>query len=659
MKKIFTLFFLSCSLSFKAFCQTPAIPQTMPFGKIDMADLQMKQCDFEKDANAMVLFDKADVYFDQDFNIVMDRHKRIKIFNDKGKDEANIRIPFWGGNRLESISDIQVETINENNGKPEITKLEKKLIYTENIDKSRTAIVFAFPNVRAGSVIEFKYHWQTPAYYNMPSWYFQGTIPSRYSEIKTEIPDFFYFKTQTRLHGPFDKNTTSSQSKTIGNGQDAYAYSTDDHVRALANIPSLNDEPFMRSRTDNLACIYFQLTTVKPIGGFVRSYNDTWAKVGGTLAEDEDFGGQLKRRLKDEDVILTKAKTLKTDDEKIAYIFAQVRDRMKWNEDDRWYTNDGTSKAWEKQTGNSTEINLSLYHLLKQAGIHAYPMLVSTRENGRVSGAYPSLNQFNRAVAYIPVDSTKSYVLDASDKYNVYNDTPDELLNSTGLYIDKDEKRFDLLFLERQVPVRRVVSVNANVLPDGKLEGLAEINSFSYYKQQSVRRYKTDGEDKYKKLLKEGDNNLDISSLKMENMDVDTLPLTQKIAFKLALSGSDDNYIYINPNLFTSLRTNPFLSENRATDIDLGFKSNCIINGNYKIPAGYKTDAIPKSINMVMPDRSITFRRIVVEEDGMVKLNYSISYKKTIYYKESYAELREFYKKMHDMLNEQIVLKKG
>lgn len=86
-------------------------------------------------------------------DLSLDRHKRIKIFNINGKDNANIRIEFYGGNRLEYINGLQAQTINLVDGKPEITKLDKKLIYTEQIDKNRSALVFSMPNVKAGSII--------------------------------------------------------------------------------------------------------------------------------------------------------------------------------------------------------------------------------------------------------------------------------------------------------------------------------------------------------------------------------------------------------------------------------------------------------------------------------------------------------------------------
>src|ERR1700759_4313626 len=110
-------------------------PSAQAFGVIDNADLEMKACDFEKDANAEVLFDKANVYFGADLlSITAEMHRRVKIFNDNGKKEADIHIKFYSGDRLEYITGLQAQTINLVNGKPEITKLDKKLVYTKNID---------------------------------------------------------------------------------------------------------------------------------------------------------------------------------------------------------------------------------------------------------------------------------------------------------------------------------------------------------------------------------------------------------------------------------------------------------------------------------------------------------------------------------------------
>lgn len=622
--------------------QKAAIPSAQAFGKVDKADLEMTKCDFEPDANAEILFDKGEVYFDTQYNIVFERHKRIKIFNDNGKDEANIRIQYYSGSHMEYVTGLQAQTINLENGAIVPVKVDKKQIFTETVDKNHSALVFSFPNVKPGSIIEFKYRLTAVDITDFPDWYFQSGLPTRYSELNTNVPDVLTYKTLPNLHYQFVVDKTSGSNT---------------HTQALANIPSVKDEPYMGTRNDNCERILFQLLSIR--GTYTRSFSDTWTKVGENAMKWESFGEQLNRRLNGEDAIIAKAKTFKTDDEKIAYIFNEVKNTMKWDETYDNTTNDGTVKAWEKKSGNSAEVNLILYHLLQKAGLKVYPMMVSTRENGRINPGYPSSYQFNSTVAYIPVDSAKYYVLDATSKYNIHNQVPYNVLNSFGFLINKADAVYEMVFLQNAAPARQVILINAEIKPDGKMAGDADISSFAYNRINALRNYKTKGEKKYIENLRDNNNNLKISSLKFEDMDVDTVPLRQSINFNLDLTGSDDNYIYFNSNLFTDLNKNPFLSENRTTDIDFGYRDNYNVTGIFKLPAGYKVDAMPKSVSMAMPDNSITFKRIVAEQDGSLMVRLTIDQKKTIFFKEDYPEFHEFWKKMFEMLNEQIVLKKS
>jgi hypothetical protein len=639
MNKILSLVF-SGLLALAANAQTTpsTAPTTQPFGKIDKADLELKACDFEKDANAEVLFDKGSVYFDQDYNLIFDRHIRIKIFNDNGKDEANVKIRFYGGNNAEYISNVQAETMNLNNGAVEIVKVDKKQIFTQRVDNFRKEIVFSFPNVKPGCVVEYKYTSTRSSVANFPDWYFQTHIPTRYSEISATIPNILYYKNLSMVSQPFVKNT--------------------DEVKALANVPSIGDEPFMSSRIDNYQRILYELKSISA-PGFQQSFSDTWQKVGKNFVENDYFGGQFKRKLAGEEDIVNKAKGLGADPQKIAYVFNEVKSRMKWNGEDEQYTDDGTAEAWTKKTGNSTEINLILNHLLQKAGVKSMPMLVSTKENGKINPAYPNGYQFNRTVAYIPVDSANYYILDATNKYNTFNEIPRTVLNSFGFYIDKDNEKYDLFFINKSTPVREVSVISAEIKPDGKMTGAVQVNSFSYNRIADVEKYKTDGEEKYIKQLSNGDNSLKIVGLKLDNMETDTLPLTQNFNFTVDLTGSDESYIYFKPNLFASAFENDFLSEHRYTDIDFGFMSSDVINGSYKLPAGFKVDAMPKNVSLAMPDKSIIFKRLVAEQEGTIIVRYSLFFKKALFFKENYPEFHDFYKKMNEMMGEQIVLKKG
>jgi hypothetical protein len=306
-----------------------------------------------------------------------------------------------------------------------------------------------------------------------------------------------------------------------------------------------------------------------------------------------------------------------------------------------FYTTGGIQDAWDKKTGNSAEINMIVCRLLKKAGVTAYPMIVSTKKNGKINPFFPNLNLFNNTVVYIPVDSTKNYVLDASSKFNLYNTIPTEELNTFALSIDEKNEDYKTVFLENNDQVVQSVFLNAEIKTGGKMSGTAEITSTAYNKTNAAKKYKTDGEQKYIEYLTNKDNNLKVSSIKMENMEVDSLPLTQKINFNADL-GVDDSYMYFNTNLFSLMGPNPFTDEIRFSDVDFGYRDNYSINGMYKLPAGYTINALPKNVSINIPDGSLLFRRTIAQGDGVITVRYVLNHKKTIYYNQDYPHCSSF-----------------
>jgi len=609
----------------------------------DSTDLKLTSCSFEKDANAMVLSDQALMVYSA--QIVMERFKRIKIFNDNGKGEANIRIEYSNKFGEEKILAVVGETINYNNGKVEYTKLDSNLVYNVHTDKQKDAVVFTMPNVRAGSVIQYFYMWVRASYQNFPDWDFQCNLPTRYSEVNILLTPQLAFTQLTNTYQPFKKDTSSFN----GYG----------HTWALENIPSVKSEPYMRAEVDGLQRVSIIIKGVKGYFGMAQTWADSWETIGKHICEDKDFSKEYDQHINDDDGLVKSAKSLKTDDEKIKFVFNQVKSQMGWNQVPDWRSKDGIKSAWKKRSGDWGEINMILCNLLKQTGIKAYPMLVSTRDNGLIYHDFPNSYQINKLVVYVPVDSTKYYVLDATDKYNLYNEIPYDLLNSNGLYLDKDKQTYALVAIKKEQPVRQVININAEIQPDGTMNGNAVVYDYSYNKSGNIELNKTLDEKKYEEYLTDNDNNLKITSLKLEDADVDSLPLKQNIEFKLDLSTNDEKYIYLNPNLFTSLRDNPFISEHRTTDIDFGYKNILSVIGSFKLPPGYMVDFLPKNLTIVNDDKTISFMRLLQENDGYITIHYIINYKKSTYSKDNYPALYLYFKKMYEMLNEQVVLKKS
>jgi hypothetical protein len=614
--------------------------QTRGFGHIDTADLKLKTCDFEKDANAMVLFDKAKIVFTM-YGNVMERHRRLKILNEKGKEEANIKIEYHNLYGVDHILSMEAQTINLENGNIVITKVDPKLYYPQHTNQNKDLIVFSFPNVKEGSVLEYRYTVERRVSSNFPAWYFQSDIPTRYSEFGAYFDPNLKFRSLTRTTQPFLKDTTVIRG----------------HFWSMDNILSSKKENYMRSEDESFQSISLLLNAID-VNGKTQELFDTWETTGKRIANEKDFYKKLDQNLNDEEILIKKASLLHTDDEKIAFLFNEVKGTISWNGYENWVSNDGIKAAWKKRSGTSAEVNAILYHLLKKIGIKAYPMLVSTRENGALQPNFVNVYQINSLITYVPVDSNKYYVLDATNKYNTYNQVPYTYLNSYGLCLNKDNDKYNMVFIKAVGLAREVIIVNANISADAKMTGTGEIASYTYNRTGDLQYYKTEGEKKFEEFITGDDNNIKISNLKLTNMEVDTLPLQQNFNFTYDLNNTE-KYIFFGPNIFTPLHDNPFLSERRNGAIDFGFKNDRVINGIYTIPKGYVVESLPKNINIVMADRSIRFKRVLAIEDGKISAHYEINIGRTLFGRDEYPDLREFYKKMYEMLNEQIVLKKS
>ncbi len=191
LKKLFTPFlFLLAAFSVKA--------QTRGFGNIDTADLKLSSCAFEKDANAMVLFDGAKVTFYIDGELLLERHRRIKIFNEKGKEFASVKMEYDNMYGADDIYNVEAQTINLDNGKIVTRPLDPKLIYSQHTDKNKDAII-CFPNVKAGSVIEYRYRlhaiWQPI--------FLHGTFKAIFQPVTAGL---MYFSTGSFILRPYKAN---------------------------------------------------------------------------------------------------------------------------------------------------------------------------------------------------------------------------------------------------------------------------------------------------------------------------------------------------------------------------------------------------------------------------------------------------------------------
>ncbi|MBL7702188.1 MAG: DUF3857 domain-containing protein [Ferruginibacter sp.] len=658
MKAIYSIcFFLLATLS-------PVIAQKgLPgFGKVDKADLELKDCDFDKGADAMVLIDYGSIYYDRGtvgysvFKTVFERRTRIKILKEKGISQADIEIPFYTHNNEERILKINANTYNlDASGKIITSEIKKSAIYTKKIDGNYSKMIFAFPEVKVGSIIEYSYTVERETY-NLRNWYFQGRIPVRYSEYQLKVPQIFRFSVQPSIIDPIeDRQDVIDESISMDEGFMETKSLKSNYI--MRNLPGIRDEPFMGSAKDYMQRLEFQMTQIYYSESRVVDLSLKWSDViSNSLNKSDDFGLQLEKNVAGARLLLEEAKQIADKESRMKFIYNSLRKSVTWNGDEDYvYTDNGIIKTWETKTGNVADINLLLINLLNNAGVKATPVLFSTRNHGLVAPNYPFINQFNSVMAYIAINN-KTFVLDATDKWICPKLVPEKVVNTSGFFVEGENGKWKDL-LSGKNKYRIMSAVQGEIDEAGKMKGTGLVNCYDYAREQRVKEWKEDNQKFRNNYFIQPYPALKIEEITVNNADSDTLQLEQKIKFSSDLNSSGE-YRYFNINLFSDLEKNPFIADNRVSDIDFGVHQDYTIFGNYTIPPGYVFDGLPENISIATSDKGIIFNRTIQAESNLLNVRMTLEFKKTFYTADTYPEVKEFYKKLFTKLNEQVVIKK-
>jgi Domain of Unknown Function with PDB structure (DUF3857)/Transglutaminase-like superfamily len=633
------LFLLSLTLFAQKTKDIPA------FGKVEKSELDLKECDFDKDAEAVVLFDVGELFcsvnLSSDVYTEFQHHVRIKILKDKGLEQANIHIPYLSSKGIQNIKNLSAQTYNlDAAGNIVVSKLDKKLVYDKKINKRLSEEVFTFPEVRAGSIIEYKY---TITGADLDDWYFQRSIPVKLSRYTVDFAKEFEVYCTPVCSLPVESK------KDIRNQNNVNIYT-------MRDIPALRDEPYISCENDYLQRLEPQIIAVNTN---LRRINmvPTWPQVIRNLMEDEDFGLQLKKEIPRTADLDEQLKKINDPFQKMTTIHKYVRKNMEWNGYTSIWALDGVKSAWKEKKGTSGEINLILVNLLKDAGLNASPILLSTRENGRVMASIPGISQFDKVMAQVKIGE-KKYILDGTEKLTPSRLIPEEVMFTEGLVIEKVdtyEWGWTELWDEKQMN-KNVTVLRANI-SEGKMSGEASIYSYDYARLSRLREIKENKEKYIEKHFTSKHQSLTIDSFQVENEDKDSVPLTQKIKFNQAVTGSGE-YQYFSLNMFTGLEKNPFIADTRFSDVFFGTNQQYSIVGTFTIPDGYGFETLPKNLRMIMPDTSVSITRQLSVAENMLSVRINLDFKKPYYSVEEYPEFKEFYKQLFALLSEQIVFRK-
>lgn len=649
--------------------------QDFKLGKVSMQELQEKAHPRDTSAAAAILFEKGAIDFDYNqndgFTVTTEITTRVKIYKKEGYDWANKAVRYYiGGNAKETIFLSDAVTYNLVNGKIEKTKLKSDGEFDEKINKYWGQKKITMPNVKVGSVIEFRYKIRSPRFSELTQWSFQSSIPVNYSEFKTFIPEYFVYN--PNLKGFIAPSVTKEKvSKSIsysyrpkektgeytaGTGtQEKLEFEDTRTVYLAQNLPAMKDEAYVNNIGNYTTSISHELAVVKFPGQPYKTFSTDWESVTKTIYEDDDFGVELNKTGYFEEDLKVLLSGVTAPDEKITAVLNFVKNNVKWNDYNGYSCNDGVKKAYKDKTGNIAEINLMLTAMLRHAGFVANPVLVSTRSNG--IPLFPNRTAFNYVIAAVETPNGL-VLLDASDQFSSPNILPLRALNWMGRLIRKNGTS-EIVDLMPKTASNDHVMMNYAVDEKGYVVGKLKRQRTDYNGMIFRNTVSNIKEESYLEKLENENDKIDVNGYSRTNEKDLKLPVIEMFSYAGSnfseLIGGD---IYLNPMLFFAVHENPFKQENRAYPIDYGFPFVDRYNISIQIPAGYKVETLPAPILLNMEDNLGSFKFMTNASGNSIQLVIVHEISSPIIMSENYAMLKEFYQKMIEKQNEKIVLKK-
>jgi hypothetical protein len=637
--------------------QTLLFAQNYKFGKVSKEEIEEKFYPLDSTADAAYLNKHERRYYD--FNgsdgmvLVTEIVERIKIYTKDGFRFATKSIPYYnpesgGGDKLGSIKAYTYFLDGEN---VEKVKLEKDNIFNERVNNYFSRKKITMPNVKEGVVIEIKYSNRSKYITSIDDVDFQYSIPVKNFYCQLEIPEIFGFNKRSKGYYmvPMQKSSKTSQIESMS--VDVFRFETQ-------NIPALSDkEPFVYSYKEYRGGIEFELTSIDMVqfGGRYKSYSSSWQRVTEEIYKSPRFGGELKKKNVFKDDLATVIANTSNDVEKTLSIFNHIKEKIKWNGNYSKYTQKGLKKAYKERVGNVADINLALVTMLREAGVNANPVLVSTKSNG--TKIFPTIKGFNYVICMVDLPDNTYMLLDATEPYSAPNVLPVRDLNWKGRKILKNGSSTFVNLTSNKYDTEDNI-INVKITDDMMVEGimrtkLTNLNALSY-------RKKNNGAKEGSIISKlEEKKQIEIENFKVVNSENLGKPIVRNISFLSEdLIEEINGKIYIEPLLFLAHHENPFKNEERTYPIDFVTRKKYNNSVSIQIPEGYKVAQLPKSIAIGLPDKLGVFKFQTAQNGNTISTRCTLQLNESLIVPSYYPYLKGFYNEMVKKESEKIVLEK-
>ena len=607
------------------------------WGEVSQEELNMTSIPEDPDADAVILFDKGEYLFGYIYPVTLKRHKRVKVFTKRGTELANISIPFRHG---EKIREVEGHTITKEGKK---IRLKQNQVFTKK-GRDWDVIVFTLPGVEENCVFEYRYEKWSEYTYVLGPWYFQNEIFTKLSQVSLELRGRSLYSYRF---------VNAGRADTEPRIDDGYVKRHPlRHIRnfiwTFDTVPAIREEPYMGCIDDYRTAIYFERVGHKRVDPMKREVIDTWKEIG--QAADSLYGSFDHGKEKVNEKALELVRNMATQPEKAVKIYGYVRRNIDWNGERGIFNFDDKygETVLTGLEGTAVEKNLLLLNLLNAAGIEACPVLISTRDHGKIIKSLPGLSQFNHLIVYVkPLlqHAGEEWFVDAVDRFCPFGMLPVGDLVAHGLLLDGKESRI-VEIPPCKVGTRQNFVTKGKLWEDGGFACSTAVGYHGYFRISARKKVSKQG----KETFAEQEALRVIPTASIDTIAFAALDsIDQPLQMSFTLSAPQyaqviGENLYVNPTLFTRRESNPFKNEGRSFPVEFGYPFTRIEETEFLIPSGFVVQELPANVNREIGGAK--FSKTFSVEGKLIRCRRELAITHPVFLVRYYPELRNFYQEI-------------
>ena len=412
---------------------------SLPYNYMSEADEQTIQAAIDKPPSpeaypndgAVILWDSVDINIDEKSRYIYSTRRVAKIFNEDGRDLAEVSIPYMRGRDDVTIHHARTLTpdgkIVELNTDEIIRDVPPQSAVDAGLYVDARLMYFTLPKVSDGCIIDYAYSTNNLGHVMRGEFwrqvYFQGEQPVQYYRFTVHIP-----KKKQLYYQVSGASATLTTAKSGGSFLDIKPTTTENnytrtYIFEARDVPPLKEEYLMPAPQD----LAYNISI---------SSLDSWDKLAtwyATLIREQD---EITPKIEEKTKQLLSGTWSRKEKIKRLYEYVATNIRYLGYELGIWAIKPYPADfVLEVGAGDCKDKTTLLSTMLEYAGINAYPVLISAgdmrgvnahlSDGGSEVEAVPSLAYFNHMILVVEGDKDDEFIwLDPTAETCAFGDLP-------------------------------------------------------------------------------------------------------------------------------------------------------------------------------------------------------------------------------------------